>query len=169
MKTLISLFFFLLAFNAFSIKAQYFTPNSIDSLGLKQGYWIEYRIPFELANGEVFIKFPETKKEYYSLQKGKDRKYFPIIECIGNYEEGNRNGEWIEYYWNDTIHSRINYKKGVPYGRGENYWITGVLKMDFEIGVSDSLSVSTYNAQGDLMRKQLVSKLELIKLIYQGF
>lgn len=169
MKTPRSLLFCLFVLIPYTIIAQYFTPNSIDSLGRKQGFWIEYKIPFELATGEVLIKFPETKREYYSLQKGKDRKYFPIIECIGNYEAGNKSGEWIEYYWNDAIYSRINYEKGVPFGRGEHYWINGVKKMDFEIGVSDSVSVSTYNDQGELMRKRLVSKLELIQLIHKGF
>jgi hypothetical protein len=150
-------------------KAQRFTPNTVDSLGHKQGMWTEFRIPFEIANGEVLIKFPDTKKEYYSLKKEVDRQYFPIIECIGEYENGCKTRVWVEYYWNDTIHSRINYKEGVPFGDCEIFWISGALKMDFVIGITDSIPVSFYDSRGEFLGRKMVLTIQLIQSIYQGF
>ncbi len=151
-----------------NIRGQSFTPNSVDSLGNKQGKWTEFRIPFEIATGEVLIKFPGLKKDYYSLKKEEDRKYFPIMEWVGEYEKGRKNGEWVEYYWNDTISSRINFKEGVPFGRCSKYWISGALKMEFEIGITDSVPVSTYDSKGEFLVRQMVSKIQLIQTIYKG-
>lgn len=154
---------------AVNSNAQRLTPNTVDSLGHKQGIWTEFRIPFELANGEVLVKFPDTKKEYYSLKKEEDRKYFPIIECIGKYKNGLKIGEWLEYYWNDTISSRINYNEGVPFGHCEKYWISGALKMRFDIGISDSVSVSFYNSEGLFVSEKALSRTQIIREIYQDF
>lgn len=168
MKVFSLLLFSVLTCCVFNISAQRFTPNSVDSLGNKQGKWTEFRIPFEIATGEVLIKFPGLKKDYYSLKKEEDRKYFPIMEWVGEYEKGRKNGEWVEYYWNDTISSRINFKEGVPFGHCSEYWISGALKMEFEIGITDSVPVSTYDSQGDFLSRQMVSKIHVIQAIYQG-
>ncbi len=150
-------------------KAQRYTPNIVDTLGYKQGVWTEFRIPFELANGEVFIKFPDVKKEYYSLAKDHDRQYFPIIECIGEYNNGLKTGVWIEYYWNDTISSRIKYKDGVPFGQCAKFWISGALKMGFVIGIADSVFVSFYNSEGLFVSEKALSKIQIIRKIYEDF
>ncbi|MDA3944050.1 MAG: hypothetical protein PF694_10990 [Bacteroidetes bacterium] len=166
MKIHFILVFSLLSCLMMNIEAQNFVPNNIDSIGHKTGMWSEFRIPYQLLDGEVLIKLPEIEKEYYSLKKGEDRKYFPIIECVGNYENGLKTGEWVEYYWNDTICSRINYKEGIPYGYCVKFWINGKLKLDFTIENSNSIPVSHYDENGVFFAKKMILKRDLIQLIY---
>jgi len=150
-----------------TLEAQRFTPNLVDSSGYKHGEWTEFKIPFELASGEVYIKFPEQDKEFYSLAKNKDRKYFPIIESVGEYCKGKKIGVWTDYYWNDSICNLIQYHDGVPQGEIKKFWINGQLKMEFNINSNDSIPVKYFNSQGNYLDTKLVDKIELIWDIYQ--
>ena len=149
------------------IEAQ-ITPNKVDSLGFKQGMWREFKVPTNLATEEIGIKAPKFTSEYYYLTKDKDRKFFPIIECIGEYENGFKTGEWLEFYGNGNIKSRIQYKEGVPSGICKDYWGTGIIKAEYNINLSDSIVYTAYEVNGDLMIKKVVPKIRIIKAIYEN-
>lgn len=144
------------------------TPNIVDSLGLKQGMWCEFKVPTDLATEEIAIKMPDITTEYYYLTKDKDRKYFPIIECIGEYENGLKIGDWKEFYSNGKMKSSIHYKEGVPSGECKEYWGNGVLKAEYTINLNDSILVTAYEKSGDLMLKKVVPKTRIIKAIYEN-
>jgi antitoxin component YwqK of YwqJK toxin-antitoxin module len=161
-------FFFILGLIFGSeIEAQ-ITPNKVDSLGLKQGMWREFKVPTNLATEEIGIKAPKLTSEYFYLTKDKDRKYFPIIECIGEYKDGLKTGEWVEYYGNGYIKNQIQYKEGVPLGICKEYWGDGVLKSIFNITSKDSILITSYNPNGDLEGKTKVPKVRVIKEIYEN-
>ncbi len=149
------------------IEAQ-ITPNHVDSLGLKQGMWREFKVPFNLVTEKIGIKVPKSTSEYYFLTKDEDRKFFPIIECVGKYKTGLKTGLWIEYYGDGTIKSQIEYKDGIPFGKCKMYWGNGVLKMEFTIKTNDSTQVTIYNQNGNLLKEKMVSKIRMIKEIYEN-
>jgi len=159
--------FALVIFFGCNLKAQ-ITQNNVDSLGLKHGMWREFKVPFNLVTEEIGIKVPEVTAEYYYLTKEKDRKFFPIVECVGEYENGLKTGVWFEYYGDGTKKNQIEYKKGVPIGRCMMFWGNGVLKEEFTINSSDSLSVTFYEHNGDLLFKKIISKMRMIKAIYKN-
>ena len=116
MKQLVLFFVVTFTFLSFSIVAQV-TPNIVDSKGLKQGMWREFKVPINFVTEKIGIKLPEKKSEFYYLTKDEDRKFFPIIECIGEYQNSLKVGVWTEYYGNGKIKNQIEYKNGVPYGK----------------------------------------------------
>ncbi|MDP2692113.1 MAG: hypothetical protein Q8O88_00560 [bacterium] len=143
-------------------------PNKVDSLGLKQGMWREFKVPTNLATGDIAILVPEFKSGYYYLAKDKDRKYFPMIECIGEYKNNLKTGKWIAYYGTGMIKSEIMYNEGVPLGECKMFWGNEVLKMEFVIKSGNNISVTYYNVNGDLIVKKLVSKTLMIQEIYEN-
>ena len=144
------------------------TPNNVDSLGLKQGMWKEFKIPFDIVTQYIGIKVPEINREYYLFTKDKDRKYFPIIECIGEYKNGLKTGVWIEYYSNEKIKSQIEYKNGMPFGKCEMFWENGSLKMQCIICSVGNFPIIIYNEDGTLLSKQEGIRAEVIKAIYEN-
>ena len=103
---------------------------------------------------------PEKKSEFYYLTKDEDRKFFPIIECIGEYQNSLKVGVWTEYYGNGKIKNQIEYKNGVPYGKCLSFWGNGVLKEEFIISSADSTKITIYDKNGNLHTTKMVSKLE---------
>jgi len=144
------------------------TPNYVDSLGFKQGLWHEFKVPTYLATENIGIKTPKITSEYYYLTKDRDRKFFPIIECIGKYINGLKTGVWVEYYGNGNIKSKIEFKKGIPNGKCEMFWGNGVLKEKFSINSNDSTQVLMYNQTGKLLIEKKVLKKIMIKEIYEN-
>jgi effector-binding domain-containing protein len=142
--------------------------NVVDSIGYKQGMWIEFKIPFGMVTEYVGIKIPDIDSEYYYLTKDRDRKYFPIIECVGKYENGHKTGVWYEYYGNDTIKSRVLYDAGIPTGYCKTFWGTGTLKEEFTINSSDSVPYKAYNLNGELIIEKTIPKDRVIKSIYEN-
>ena len=131
------------------------TENAVDSLGFKQGYWREFRVPINVVTEEIGIKIPEISSEYYYLTKDKDRKYFPIIECVGKYYNGLKIGIWYEYYGNGILKNQIEYKNGVPYGDCITFWGNGNLKEKFTISFCDSISITTYDIDGKFLFEKI--------------
>ena len=149
------------------IEAQ-ITPNNIDSLGLKQGMWREFKVPTNFVTEKIGIKIPEVTTEYYYLTKDEDRKFFPIIECVGEYLNGLKIGVWFEYYGDGKIKRQIEYEDGVPVGKCTIFWGNGILKEEFTINSDDSIPVTLYNHNGDLLMKRMVSKIGMIRAIYEN-
>jgi len=131
--------------------------NKVDSLGHKQGKWIEFRTPIIIS---------DTIYGTYNLAKNQDRKLFPIVECIGEYIDGLRVGTWKEYWSEGLLKSEIEYKSGVPFGNCKTYWGNGTLKTDYVINESDSTFISAYNEDGTLYIQKNVSKKHVIRTIY---
>jgi hypothetical protein len=148
------------------IAAQQITPNHVDSLGLKQGMWREFKIPYTIMTNNIRIKVPEITSEYYDLSEKEDRKYFPIIESIGKYENGLKTGIWFEYHGNGNIKSQIEYKEGIPNGYCQMFWGNGILKAEFTINYSDSIPVKMYDVNGDFENIIMAHKIAIIQTIY---
>lgn len=148
------------------IAAQQITPNRVDSLGLKQGMWTEFKIPYALVTEDIAIKVPKITSEYYYLSKKEDRKYFPIIESFGKYENGLKTGIWFEYHWNGNIKSQIEYKEGIPNGYCQMFWGNGILQAEFTINYSDSIPVKMYDVNGDFENIIMAHKIAIIQTIY---
>lgn len=148
------------------IAAQQITPNRVDSLGLKQGMWREFKIPYTIMTNNIRIKVPEITSEYYDLSEKEDRKYFPIIESIGKYENGLKTGIWFEYHGNGNIKSQIEYKEGIPNGDCKVFWGNGLLQAEFIISSNDSIPVKMYDENGDFKEIIMTSKITIIQGIY---
>jgi hypothetical protein len=144
------------------------TENEIDSCGYKHGYWREFKLPINVVTEEIGIRIPELNSEYYYLTKDKDRKYFPIIECVGEYRQGRKIGNWYEYNGNGSIKNNITYKDGVPHGDCKTFWGNGNLKEEFTISVSDSVSVSLFDSNGNYLQTKVVPKKNVIRAIYEN-
>lgn len=142
-------------------------PNNVDTLGLKQGMWREFKIPIPIMTDYIGFKVPIDSSEYIYWTKDRDRKYFPIIECIGEYKDGLKSGVWLEYYGNGRKKSQVDYKKGVPFGDCKIYWGNGVLKKEFTISTDDSVIVKVYELNGEVIMEKNVSKIQVIKEIYE--
>jgi hypothetical protein len=161
------LIFAIVIFSGCELKAQ-ITPNKVDSLGLKQGMWKEFKIPYNMLTEDISFKVPEINTDYYILTKDKHRKYFPILECIGEYRNGLKTGIWIEYDGDGRINRQNEYKEGVPFGHCKMFWPTGILKMEYTINSCDSILVKAYDENGDLFIEKLNSKIDMIRSIYQN-
>lgn len=143
-------------------------PNIVDSLGLKQGKWEEYKIPYDIITQNIEIKIPKVKADYYIWTKDKDRKYFPIIQGVGEYKDGLKTGVWIEYYSDGKIKSQIEYKNGIPSGICRMYWLNGFLKMECIIGAENNFTMTIYNEDGTILMEKEAIKAEVIKAIYEN-
>lgn len=148
------------------VTAQQTTPNHVDTLGLRQGMWREFKIPYALVMSDIAIKVPEITSEYYYLSEKKDRKYFPIVESIGEYENGLKTGIWFEYHGDGRIKSQIEYKEGIPNGNCKLFWGNSVLKAEYTLGSNDSIPVKIYDDNGNLEEIITASKISLIRGIY---
>lgn len=161
------LFLALFCFYGTALKAQ-ITLNKVDSLGLKQGMWKEFKIPFDFVTQYIAIKVPKIKRNYYLLTSDKDRRFFPIIECVGAYKNGMKTGIWFEYYSNGKIKSQIEYENGIPFGKCKIFWENGILKMEFLIGTETNIPIIIYEENGTFLSKQTGVKSEVIKAIYEN-
>lgn len=159
--------FSILAFLTIDLSAQ-ITQNYVDSLGLKQGMWREFIVPYNLVTQNIGIPVPQIDADYYYLTKKKDRKYFPIYECVGEYINSLKHGVWYQYYGDGTQLSQVQYKKGVPFGECKIFWKNGQIKEEFTITSIDSVNVLFYESNGELFLEKKISKKELIKSLYEN-
>lgn len=162
-------FFFIALFSVLTSNIHpQLTLNIIDSLGFKQGEWREFKIPFNVVTEPTEIKVPQINSPYYILTKDKDRKYFPIIECVGSYKDGLRNGIWEEFYSNSKTKSIVEYKNGVPSGVCKMFWENGKIKMECVIPTKGNFPIIIYNEDGTVLSNQEGNRIEVIKSIYEN-
>jgi len=161
MKNTIIILLFL--FGQFSY-AQSFEFNKLDSLGLKQGLWKEYKlIPSKLIVNMVV----EDSIEMVSISDNFDLLDDPVIFTIqGSYLNGLKNGIWIEYWLNGNIRSKVNYLNGVASGEFQYYYPTGIIMMEGNINLSAELRVSSYNKQGEFLENKIVKTISLLEFLY---
>lgn len=142
------------------------TPNNVDSSGLKQGMWREFIIPINYMS-TVCIKVPKDSSQCIYLSEDKDRKYFPIVECVGEYKDGLKTGIWFEYYGNGSIKSQIEFKNGIPLGDCKYFSGNGTLIAEFTISSDDSVSIKTWEDTGAFILEKKVPKTQVIRMIYE--
>lgn len=159
---------------AITLSCLYFTSfgqlqeNKVDSVGHKQGEWIEYRVlPSEIIINDLYPTVRNGESVYVIY----DRKIFgeksEVITCIGTYINGQREGLWKEFYSNDTLKSEIEYQNGVPLGECKIFWKNGILKMQCEFGNTNNTHIVVYDTDGSLIADTVGSKNKIIKSIYE--
>ncbi len=135
-------------------------PNRIDSIGFKQGDWKEYKAPYIAVENDVWTR---VEAGSYSL-----KEIFPIILCLGRYEDGQKTGIWLEYHANGQKKTEINYRKGVPFGECRMFWYNGILKMECVISSEGNFPITIYNEDGTLLSEQEGIREVVIKSIYEN-
>lgn len=161
------LIFILCVCNTISINAQ-IPINRVDSLGLKIGFWREYKIkPYRTLELNKLIPDPFNTKKLYIADKHDFGEKCIIFQCFGFYENGLKTGIWLEYYPNDSIKSKIEYKNGVPFGICKMYWNNGILKLQCKIDYEKKIELTLYDETGNKLDEVNVLKSALIKSIYE--
>lgn len=158
--------FFILIFVLLSFygKAQVFI-NSYDSIGYKQGKWIEYRaIPTGTITGGQKVYNSDSSIVYSSDLDVYEGDCF-LIKQVGNYGNSLRVDLWKEYWPNGLLKNEVNYSKGIPLGECAFYYEDGKLLMRGIISY-DSLSIrEIYDQKGKLIRIEKGSAKETIKIL----
>ncbi len=163
-----SFLFIIINLLTFCLFSQSISDSQLDSLGLKQGEWVEYRV------------MPNEVQEYGkidSIAPGivilSDKLIF-ADECwvhmqVGNYENGLKTGLWKEYYPNGSLKSEITYLKGIPLGPFRSYYPNGNLAVAGIFSNEPFISIDIYKEDGILLRSETVPVKEILKSIYSTY
>ncbi|PRY91931.1 hypothetical protein BY457_1222 [Marinilabilia salmonicolor] len=142
--------------------------NKVDSLGQRQGKWVEYKLlPSQISINHTFKTEKDGEIVYIVFDKKIYDEKSEIITCTGQYKNGLKTGLWIKYYSNDTIKSKVEFRNGIPYGKCQHYWKNGQLKIECIIGDDFNIPVIAYDINGNKVIEKLAPKDQLIKGIYE--
>lgn len=152
----------------FLVKSQV-SINKIDSTGMKQGIWREFRgMPFSSSTSKITITNPLDSSTVLIVEDFDFSEGFLPNECLGEYVNNVRNGVWLEYNpIGNFLISKIEYKEGIPKGHCELYWYNGNIKMKCFIGDNTYVEVFSFYESGELFDTRLVPKNEFIKVLYE--
>ncbi|MBW6480545.1 MAG: hypothetical protein K0B37_14045 [Bacteroidales bacterium] len=149
----------------------YFFPSSpaflnggyIDSIGLRQGKWQEYKILAEkqLNQDDVPGQF-QFFKSNHELLVGK----YLILKEIGNFKDGLRSGYWDVYYLDGKIKSKVFYLNGIPMGPFEFYHLNGQLRKKGRISFDTMIKIELYNDAGVYVRTEMIPTIEFMRSLY---
>ncbi len=143
--------------------------NKVDSLGRKQGIWIEYEIiprSFELEGEYDRIVSPLDSTKKYLLKRQDFSKIIKLI-WLGRYLEGLKSGEWVLFNLNGEVSKRVNYIKGRLYGNYTEYWINGQVMLECVIDNSNFISGVGYNRDGVIViENDSINKVDFIESFY---
>jgi len=154
--------FFILFFSAIILDAQN-PKNIVDSSGLKQGLWKEYRVLYTIVDDDAF--FPDDT--VYITNRTEYKGHCLVFEYIGEYENGVREGLWHGYYSDGIIRRIINYKNGIPNGVLKYFDIKGNILIECFIEECDSIvSVKLFCGEGNICDEIKVKKSGLLREIY---
>lgn len=132
-------------------KAQEFT-NVVDSLGYKQGKWIEYKpLPTRIAKNGLKIYSADSSTVYFQ------DLYFYEGECylekqVGDYKYSLREGPWTLYWPSGKLKGHLNYSHGIPYGEFIIYYESGTPVIKGNISYDLHSKRETYDENGNLIR-----------------
>ena len=145
-------------------EAQEFT-NLYDSLGFKQGIWIEYKaVPSTIV---------ENGKETYSADSSIvyiDDLYLYEGECvfekqIGEYKNSLREGLWKLYFPEGILFGQINYYRGIPFGEIVLFYSNGNVALKGKISYDLHSKWETYDEDGNLLQSLEGSAKELVGIV----
>lgn len=158
MRKLFLLNLFFLAF--VTVFAQ---DNLIDSLGLKQGEWKEYRVyPMGISFN---VPVMETDSVMIVEEEVFNYDEFIIITCKGTYFNNLRIGKWYEYLPNGIIKSEVNYFNGICLGKFIYYYDSGGKMMEGKFDLSKKTFVKSYDKDGRRLKDRFAPTLDLITII----
>lgn len=145
----------LLIATLYTVSAQ--SINIIDSMGYKQGLWIEYRVdPIGLDQNGILAYSPDSNIVYHADIPIYGRKCSKsgILRQIGNYNNSLRDGIWTLYRSDGTLFRRVNYKNGIITGKITSYYQNGSLIAEREIQHNQKLFLINYfNEDGSFYRQ----------------
>lgn len=144
--------------------AQFLESNQLDSLGLKQGTWKEYKL---IPSKVIVNKAIEDSIDGVRINNDFDLLDDPVIfTSQGNYINGLKNGTWVEFWLNGNIRSKVNYLNGVALGEFKYYYSTGIIQMEGTINLSAEIMVSLYNKHGEFLRSEKEKTISILEFLY---
>lgn len=158
---------FCLIIVAFLVQGQ--VTNIVDSIGMKQGVWREFRVvPFSSWTSKIVITNPLDSSTVLFVEDFDFDDEFLLIESYGEYVDNLRSGIWLEYNpVGAYLISKVQYREGIPKGHCEVFWSNGNMKMKCFIGDSTNVEVSSFYESGEIFDTRLVPKSEIIKVLYE--
>ncbi len=142
-------------------KAQVFI-NLYDSIGYKQGDWIEYRaIPTGILEGGRQTYNSDSSIVYSSDLDVYEGECF-LIKQVGIYVNSLRVGLWKEYWPNGELRSKVNYSNGIPHGEYSLYFGDEKLAMKGFISYDSPSIREIYDENGILIKIDEVSAQQII-------
>ncbi|MDY0103509.1 MAG: hypothetical protein RBS07_11260 [Lentimicrobium sp.] len=164
MYKIIILLTIVLILSAINCEAQEFT-NHYDSLGFKQGLWIEYKaVPNTIV---------ENGKESYNADSSVvyiEDLFLYEGNCdfekqVGEYKNSLREGLWKLYYPEIILFGQINYYHGVPLGEIILFYSNGNVALKGEISYDLHSKWETYDEEGNLLQSLEGSAKEIVRAI----
>lgn len=169
MKTILFWFFCLITYFSYS---QVNKINYTDSLGLKQGYWIEYdSLDIEGINISKQLR-PDSfgEKDYTEEVSTKYEK----IKHYGGYLNNKKNGLWVVSKRNNETWIKVFYANGEIIGPIYIYYPSGKLLYLAKELEDNNFEVKEYDKHGNMTKqkkltKSFISKLGETKLFVIGY
>lgn len=142
---IVSLFLFSLLYSQDKL-----TSNIIDSLGLKQGLWIELEAKPDII-GISHLDLDDGTS--YNITKY-DYDNYLVLKYKGQYKNGLRTGEWNIYNPNGELRYSITYDNGLVKGDFKLYYPNGAVKLKGYIDRKQRTIVTKYNESGIELEKK---------------
>ncbi len=143
--------------------------NKVDSIGRKQGVWMEYEVIPKWAEdpGEYdYIVSPLDSTKKYLLKRN-DFSEVIVLRWFGKYQNGLKSGEWVLLNSNGEIVKRVNYVKGRLSGYYTQYWTEDKIMMECFIDNSNFIVGKGYDKDGSvLFENDSIVKVDFIESFY---
>jgi hypothetical protein len=163
-KLLLIAVFSVTCYNTYS---QGYNDNQLDSLGLKQGKWFEYRaLPHLVLTGKRRVPLPGNSKAVWWADSLVFNRESPVYKLEGEYINGLKNGIWKEFYDNGKIRREVNYLNGIPSGLIRVYHPNGNLIWHGFFSNHTYMTVEYFNEDGTFMMKKKVAVIEIAEWLY---
>lgn len=147
----------------FSGKAQVFT-NFVDSLGYKQGRWIEYR-PLPTTIREGGLKTYSADSTIVYIQDLYLYEECSLEKQIGDYENSFREGLWSLFWPDGILKCHVNYSHGIPVGEIITYYRNGTIAIKGVISYDLHSKWESYDENGNQIRIVEGSARELLGIL----
>jgi len=167
MKTIYTLFFCLCCFYCYPQKN---SINKLDSLGIKQGYWIEYDSlaveGYSVSEQITPDSLGKSDCQYFVATKHKQIKH------VGLYSNGNKTGVW-KLFKGKSLWMKVSYSNGdrvkieVLFSNGKPLYVAEKVS-------NENFVVKEYSKKGLLIKEkyekvEFINNTEEVKLFAIGF
>ncbi len=159
MRKIVFIAFFVLNY-IFSFAIDKQATNKLDSLGLKQGKWIE----FEAHPASAGFTIHDNENGSSTFEDQYDEHKLNIYKLKGRYKDGFRDGTWEIYSASNRLVFTVNYNRGLIEGQFIIYYKNGeslVCNIKHEV----KAKVEIYLKSGVLKKINYVSTQELLEYI----